>query len=68
MVNLYKMNEVFETIQGEGSFTGTPSIFRDVQSGVPGVIQNTLGKSILKNCRQSSRLEEKQKKMIVGHR
>ena len=28
---LYKINEVFETIQGEASFTGTPSIFLRLQ-------------------------------------
>lgn len=28
---LYKINEIFETIQGEGSFTGTPSIFLRLQ-------------------------------------
>tara|TARA_R110001606_G_scaffold191024_2_gene339001 strand:- start:2208 stop:2888 length:681 start_codon:yes stop_codon:yes gene_type:complete len=28
---LYKINEIFETIQGEASFTGTPSIFLRLQ-------------------------------------
>ncbi|MGY8878270.1 MAG: 7-carboxy-7-deazaguanine synthase QueE, partial [Pseudoalteromonas sp.] len=28
---MYKINEVFETIQGEASFTGTPSIFLRLQ-------------------------------------
>ena len=27
----YKINELFETIQGEGSFTGQPSIFLRLQ-------------------------------------
>lgn len=30
-MQLYKVNEVFETIQGEGSFTGMPSIFVRLQ-------------------------------------
>jgi len=30
-MNLYKINELFETIQGEGSFTGQPSIFIRLQ-------------------------------------
>ncbi|WP_337881403.1 7-carboxy-7-deazaguanine synthase QueE [Rheinheimera sp.] len=28
---MYKVNEIFQTIQGEGSFTGTPSIFVRLQ-------------------------------------
>jgi len=28
---VYKVNEIFETIQGEGSFTGTPSVFVRLQ-------------------------------------
>ncbi|TMS64716.1 4Fe-4S cluster-binding domain-containing protein, partial [Pseudoalteromonas sp. S1941] len=28
---MYKVNEIFETIQGEASFTGTPSIFLRLQ-------------------------------------
>ena len=28
---MYKINEVFETIQGEASYTGTPSIFLRLQ-------------------------------------
>lgn len=28
---MYKINEIFETIQGEASFTGTPSIFLRLQ-------------------------------------
>lgn len=31
MVKTYKINELFETIQGEGSFTGQPSIFIRLQ-------------------------------------
>lgn len=30
-ISLYKINELFETIQGEGSFTGQPSIFIRLQ-------------------------------------
>jgi 7-carboxy-7-deazaguanine synthase len=29
--NLYKINEIFETLQGEATFTGTPSIFVRLQ-------------------------------------
>ena len=31
MRNLYKINEIFETLQGEATFTGTPSIFVRLQ-------------------------------------
>jgi len=31
MTTMYKINELFETIQGEGSFTGQPSIFIRLQ-------------------------------------
>ena len=31
IINTYKINELFETIQGEGSFTGQPSIFIRLQ-------------------------------------
>lgn len=31
MMTVYKINEIFETIQGEGQYTGTPSIFVRLQ-------------------------------------
>jgi 7-carboxy-7-deazaguanine synthase len=31
VINLYKINEIFETLQGEATYTGTPSIFVRLQ-------------------------------------
>lgn len=42
----YPINEMFQTLQGEGYFTGVPAIFirlQDVRSAVPGVILSIPG-------------------------
>ncbi len=44
----YPINEMFQTLQGEGYFTGVPAIlfvYRDVRLAVPGATPNTLGKA-----------------------
>lgn len=45
----YPINEMFQTLQGEGYFTGVPAIFirlQDVRLAVPGATPNTPGKSL----------------------
>ncbi len=40
----YPINEMFQTLQGEGYFTGVPAIlfvYRDVRLAVPGATPNT---------------------------
>lgn len=44
----YPINEMFQTLQGEGYFTGVPAIFirlQDVRLAVPGATPNTPGKA-----------------------
>ncbi len=42
------INEMFQTLQGEGYFTGVPLflfVYRDARSAVPGATPNTMGKA-----------------------
>ena len=45
----YPINEMFQTLQGEGYFTGVPAIFIRLQGcpglAVPGATPNTPGKA-----------------------
>ena len=44
----YPINEMFQTLQGEGYFTGVPAIlfvYRDARLAVPGATPNTPGKN-----------------------
>ena len=49
---MLKINEIFDTIQGEAHYTGTPATFIDykvVQLVVIGAIQNIHGQKVQKN-------------------
>ncbi len=44
----YPINEMFQTLQGEGYFTGSPPflfVYRDARLAVPGATQTHLGKA-----------------------
>lgn len=65
----YPINEMFQTLQGEGYFTGVPAIFirlQDARSAVPGATPNTHGKSLRIGKFPFSAFWVKRKRVISG--
>lgn len=65
----YPINEMFQTLQGEGYFTGVPAIFirlQDAWLAVPGATPNTPGKSLRIGKSPFSAFWRRPKRVISG--